>query len=149
MKVLLITATIFLIVSGCDTQELADTEISEITETFMMTKDAWNEGNLEKFMEGYHKSEDIVFVGSAGPIYGYDATLERYRTSYPDTTIMGKLDFEILKLYKVDKKTALLIGKYYLTRTIGNARGYYTLVWQKIDGKWVIIADHSSASETI
>jgi hypothetical protein len=44
----------------------------------------------------------------------------------------------------IDTRTVLLIGKFHLTRTIGDLSGHYTLVWQKIDGKWVIICDHSS-----
>jgi len=37
-----------------------------------------------------------------------------------------------------------MIGKFYLTRSIGDQQGYYTLIWQKIDGVWKIISDHSS-----
>jgi len=148
MKTLISTTLLLLVLSGCAVNDLSENDRKEITDTFMMTKDAWNAGDLEKFMEGYLNSEEIAFVGSAGPIYGYDATLKRYQTSYPDTTVMGKLDFDILKLYKIDRHSAILIGKFYLTRTIGDTWGYYTLVWQKINGKWVIITDHSSAAAT-
>jgi len=148
MKTLIAATLSLLILSGCVSSELTEADRKEITDTFMATKDAWNAGDIEKFMEGYWNSEEIAFVGSAGPVYGYEATLKRYQTSYPDTTVMGKLDFEILKLYKTDRRSAILIGKFYLTRTIGDAWGHYTLVWKKINGKWVIITDHSSAAAT-
>lgn len=131
-----------IIVNG-DT-ELSQADRDEIMTTFMATEDAWNEGNLEDFMKGYHQSDDIAFVGASGPVYGYDATLERYVSSYPDTVVMGKLDFEILNLYKIDTRTAIMIGRFYLNRSIGDQQGYYTLVWQQIDGNWKIISDHSS-----
>ncbi|MBN1388870.1 MAG: nuclear transport factor 2 family protein [Bacteroidales bacterium] len=124
--------------------ELSQTDRDEIINTFMATKDAWNEGNLEEFMKGYNQSDDIAFVGASGPTYGYEATLKRYINVYPNLEAMGKLDFEVLKLYKIDTRTAIMIGKFYLTRTIGDQQGYYTLVWQKIDDNWKIISDHSS-----
>jgi len=127
-----------------DNPELSQADRDEIINTFMATKDAWNEGDLEAFMKGYNQSNDIAFVGASGPVYGYEATLERYVKSYPGLEAMGKLDFEVLKLYKIDTHTAIMIGKFYLTRTIGDHQGYYTLVWQKIDGNWKIICDHSS-----
>jgi len=27
---------------------------------------------------------------------------------------------------------------------VGDIGGYYTLLWQKIKGKWVIVCDHTS-----
>jgi ketosteroid isomerase-like protein len=124
--------------------ELSQADRDEIINTFMATKDAWNKGNLEEFMKGYYKSDDIAFVGTSGPTYGYEATLERYTEGYPNLDAMGKLEFEVLKLYKIDTRTAIMIGKFYLTRPIGDRQGYYTLVWQKIDSNWKIISDHSS-----
>ena len=106
---------------------------------------AWNEGNIEKFMETYWNSEKLSFVGSSGPIYGWEATLERYKNSYPDKAAMGTLKFDILELSRIDKKTALVIGKFHLTRKIGDLSGHFTLVIQKINKKWLIISDHSSA----
>ncbi len=124
--------------------ELTQADREEIINTFMATKDAWNEGDLVEFMKGYHKSDDIVFSGASGPVYGYEATLERYQKGYPDLAAMGKLDFEVMKLYKIDNRTAIMIGQFYLTLEAGDQKGYYTLIWQKTDGEWLIISDHSS-----
>ena len=116
----------------------------EIQAVFAMQEKAWNEGNLEKFMEGYWKSDQLVFVGSRGPTYGWQETLDSYKKGYPDKAAMGKLKFETLKITKIDRKTVLVIGKWQLTKEAGNAGGYFSLVWQKIEGHWLIIADHSS-----
>ena len=32
---------------------------------------AWNSGDIDAFMEGYLKSENLIFSGSNGPIYGW------------------------------------------------------------------------------
>jgi len=106
--------------------------------------EAWNEGNIEKFMETYWKSDKLVFMGSRGPTYGWQATLDSYKKGYPDKTAMGHLKFKILEMTKIDTKTVFVIGRFELTREIGDLAGHFTLIIQKIDGKWVIISDHSS-----
>lgn len=106
---------------------------------------AWNEGNLDKFMETYWKSEKLVFVGSRGPTYGWQATLDNYKKSYPDKAAMGKLVLKIMDVKKIDSNTVFLIGRFELTREIGDMAGHFTLVIQKINGKWLIISDHSSS----
>ena len=57
---------------------------------------AWNAGDLEGFMKGYWKSDSLMFIGSSGVTYGWEATLNNYRKNYPDTATMGILTFDIL-----------------------------------------------------
>lgn len=105
----------------------------------------WNAGNVEAFMNGYWKSDSLTFVGKVGVTYGYEATLSNYKRRYPDRASMGTLKFNILKLTFPSRNTAYVIGQWHLTRPqIGDAGGHYTLLWRKIDGKWVIVSDHSS-----
>jgi hypothetical protein len=40
--------------------------------------------------------------------------------------------------------TWFVLGKWALTRSIGNISGHYTLLFKKIKGEWVIVVDHSS-----
>ena len=35
---------------------------------------AWNNGDIETFMQGYWKSDSLVFVGKATPLYGWQST---------------------------------------------------------------------------
>lgn len=107
-------------------------------------ENAWNEGNHEAFMKGYWESDSLMYVGKSGISYGYDNTLARYRQAYPDQRSMGTLSFEILHLISLGKKEALMIGKWTLQRQDGDLDGHFSLVWNKIRGKWVIICDHSS-----
>ena len=107
--------------------------------------EAWNEGKLEKFMQTYWDSEKLVFVGSRGPTYGWQATLESYKRGYPDKKTMGHLEFKILDISKIDRNTVFVIGRFELTREVGDVAGHFTLVIQKKKGKWKIISDHSSA----
>ncbi len=151
MKTLRIIITGILIASfylnSFGEEKISQNEKLKIESLLAKQVEAWNEGNLEKFMETYRNSEKLSFVGSRGPTFGWQQTLENYKTGYPDKAAMGKLKFTILNISKIDKKTVFVIGKFDLTREIGNLSGYYTLVIQKFGKEWLIVSDHSSSSD--
>jgi len=95
-------------------------------------------------MKGYWENDSLLFLGKSGPKYGYANTLSNYKKNYPDTTVMGKLSFEVLKVQPLSPDTYFVVGKFMLQRTIGNLSGYYTLLFKRIKGEWVIVVDHSS-----
>jgi ketosteroid isomerase-like protein len=105
---------------------------------------AWNNGNLEQFMIGYWQSDSLMFIGKNGPTYGYDKTLENYKKGYPDTAHMGKFTSTIISMKRLSPEYYFVTGKWFLKRTVGDVSGYYTLLIRKINGKWVVVADHSS-----
>ena len=104
----------------------------------------WNKGNLESFMKGYWQNDSLLFIGKNGPKFGYETTLENYKKGYPDTAHMGKFTSTIISMKKLSKSYYFVVGKWFLKRSVGDATGYYTLLIQKINGEWVIVADHSS-----
>jgi ketosteroid isomerase-like protein len=105
---------------------------------------AWNNGDLEAFMKGYWESDSLMFVGKSGITYGWQKTLDNYKKGYPDTAAMGKLHFDILEMKPVSEDHYFVIGKWQLTRSIGNIGGYFSLLFKKINGEWLIICDHTS-----
>ena len=105
---------------------------------------SWNSGDLDNFMVGYLHSDSLVFIGKSGPTYGYENTLANYKKNYPSLDYMGKLSFEIIQVRPLTSDHYFVIGKWHLSRKVGDASGVYTLLFKKINGKWNIIADHSS-----
>jgi len=105
---------------------------------------AWNRGDIDAFMVGYWENDSLMFIGKSGVTYGYKNTLANYKKNYPDTTVMGKLTFTLIQVKQLSPEYFHVTGKYYLTRTIGDASGHFTLMFRKINGKWVVISDHSS-----
>lgn len=105
---------------------------------------AWNNGSLDNFMNGYWQSDSLMFIGKKGLTYGYDATLNNYKKSYPDTSYMGKFTSTVISLKKLSNNYYFVVGKWHLQRSVGNIEGHYTLLIKKINGQWVIVADHSS-----
>jgi len=104
----------------------------------------WNKGNLESFMKGYWESDSLTFIGKSGITYGWKNTLDNYKKGYPDTAAMGKLNFELVTVKRLSKDYFFVVGKWHLTRSIGNIGGAYTLLFRKIKNQWVIVTDHSS-----
>lgn len=104
----------------------------------------WNKGDLENFVTGYWNNDSVMFIGSKGIVYGYQNTLDRYKKSYSDTTQMGKLQFTILQMKKLSPEYYFVVGKFDLKRSVGDASGHFNLLLRKINGRWKIVADHSS-----
>lgn len=107
-------------------------------------RQAWNTGNLETFMGTYWQSDSLMFIGKSGVTYGWQNTLNNYKKGYPDTAAMGKLKFDILEVRRLSVMYFFVVGKWHLTRSIGDVGGHFTLLFKKVKNKWVIVADHSS-----
>ena len=106
--------------------------------------EAWNKGDIERFMKTYWENDSLMFIGKGGIKYGWNNTLDNYKRNYPDTVAMGKLSFNILKISQLSPEYIYVVGKWHLQRSIGDLGGHYDLLFRKINGRWVIIADHSS-----
>lgn len=118
---------------------------SEIMEVLNRQQENWNKGDIETFMQDYWKSDELKFIGKNGVVKGWNATLERYLKSYPDRATMGQLKFDIKEIDFHSKKSAWVLGQWQLTRPEkGDLGGFFTLIFKKIDGKWVIVSDHTS-----
>lgn len=116
----------------------------EIREVMKKQVECWNAGDLDCFMQSYLQSDDLVFVGSNGPKYGWQVTLNNYKKSYPDKNAMGTLTFELLKFVPLGKAHQLVVGKWSLKRSLDSPSGHFSVIFEKIKGEWKIIADHSS-----
>jgi len=105
---------------------------------------AWNKGDIDGFMQGYWKSDSLLFVGKTGPNYGWQTTLDHYKKTYPDKAAMGELTFNILKVSLLDAGNAFVLGSWHLKRNQDALGGYFTLWFRKIKGEWKIVCDHTS-----
>ena len=140
MKTLFLSILLF-----CSIQLLAQTKTEkQIISILKIQDEAWNNGDINGFMETYLKSDSLMFIGKSGVTYGWQNTLNNYKKGYPDATAMGKLNFTLIDIKKLSRKYYHVVGKWHLTRSIGDLQGHFTILMQKIKGKWYIIADHSS-----
>ena len=105
---------------------------------------AWNAGDIDRFMNTYWHDDSLMFIGKSGVTYGWENTLKNYKKGYPDTAAMGKLDFQLLSVKRLSAIYFSVVGKWHLKRSVGDVAGAFTLLFRKVKGRWVIISDHSS-----
>ncbi|OKL39655.1 DUF4440 domain-containing protein [Pontibacter flavimaris] len=106
----------------------------------------WSRGELVCYMQGYWKSDSLLFVGSRGLTYGWQQTLDNYKRGYPGVSAMGKLNFDLKELRPLSPETMLVVGKWHLQRDAdkGDLEGHFSVIFRKFPEGWKIIADHSS-----
>lgn len=105
---------------------------------------AWNRGDLEGFMQGYWRSDELRFISGDRITRGWQATLDNYKRSYGAPGMMGTLAFSDLDLTFLGKDAAYVVGSWKLTREKDSPQGKFSLLWKKINGKWLVVSDHSS-----
>jgi ketosteroid isomerase-like protein len=106
--------------------------------------DAWNRGSVADFMKGYWNNDSLIFINPSGIRYGYTTALNNYKKKYNGPDKMGKLFFTLLKINRLSPDYCFVIGKWFLKRKVGDVGGIYTLLFRRIGGRWLIVADHTS-----
>jgi len=144
-------AVLVLMISSCIQPDTNNFELNEMPESVVAKltaqQNAWNSGDIKAFMEiAYWKDDALIFIGSKGPTYGFDATLTNYEKSYPNAQAMGTLKFELLDWRSLGTNHGLMVGSWALSRKgdLEDLQGHFSLTWECQEGNWVIIADHSS-----
>lgn len=135
---------IICVVGNVSAQRLRAADHAAILEVMRLQEDAWNQGDLQGFMQGYWQNDSLRFIGKSGITYGWQPTLDNYVKGYPDKAAMGKLTFTILRVESLGRGRAHVTGRWHLQRAQDAPQGYFTLLWRKVDGRWVIVADHLS-----
>ncbi|SDC48576.1 YybH family protein [Pedobacter soli] len=138
----ILLAVLLLISAGSFAQNAKDKQA--ILDLLEKQRTDWNKGDVEAFMEGYEKSDSLLFVGKSGPTYGWQKTLDNYKKGYPDKSAMGFLVFGIKKVDFLNPNLAFVLGSWNVKREKDELKGYFTLLIKKIKGEWKVVADHSS-----
>ncbi|MBC6990028.1 YybH family protein [Hymenobacter sp. BT491] len=133
------------LLSACSQVPAATSLRRDITQVLTTQTAAWNRGDVAGFMQGYWQSDSLVFIGKRGLTYGWQPTLDNYKRNYPDAAAMGQLVFSNLRITPLGDEAAHVVGKWHLTRPkAGDLEGHFLLVFRRLNGQWVIVADHSS-----
>nr|MBC7614339.1 DUF4440 domain-containing protein [Pseudopedobacter sp.] len=104
----------------------------------------WNTGDVTAYMQGYWKSDSLLFVSTSGIDYGWQKTLEAYQKFYPNKATMGYLTFDIKKIKMIDETHAFVLGTWNIKTEKDNPQGYFTLLLEKFKDGWKVVVDHTS-----
>jgi ketosteroid isomerase-like protein len=122
-----------------------DDSIRAAVESVLRTQEeAWNRGDVDAFMEHYWTSDDLTFSSGGKTTRGWNATHDRYREKYPTREKMGRVSFSGLEITQLGDSAALVLGQWNLDRESEPLSGNFSIVFRKLDGRWVIVHDHTS-----
>lgn len=138
-------------ISGCAPQSAApsyDAEAikTQIKETLTRQDNAWNDGDIDGFMKDYIKDESLRFASGGNIRRGWQATIDRYKLTYPDKAAMGTLSFTDLEINVITAQDALVFGRWKLDRAEDTPNGLFTLHMREQGGQWLIVSDHTSSA---
>jgi beta-aspartyl-peptidase (threonine type) len=111
---------------------------------------AWNKGDLDGFMEGYWRDEQLTFISGDDITHGWDATRARYQKKYftpgQDGKLneRGELSFAELQVEGVSPMAAIVRGRYILKLSDKTDTGRFTLTFRRLAAGWRITSDHTS-----
>lgn len=134
------------LLGACRSDRLTSRDEAAIRSVLERQKNAWNRGDIDTFMAGYHRRPDLVFTSGTKIRRGYDQTLASYRSKYVDGQAMGQLEFRDVELQPIGADGAVALGHFSLTETPQASRGVFSLVFAREGGRWGIIHDHTSAA---
>jgi ketosteroid isomerase-like protein len=111
---------------------------------------AWNRGDLAAYMDGYAKTDALVFTSGGNVRRGWQKAFDHYQSKYAkDPASMGKLVFEILSIDTVGADGAVVLGNWILTNSPSDGRGVFSVVLERRPEGWRIVHDHTSSSATL
>lgn len=105
---------------------------------------AWNAGDLEKAMDFYWNSPEMLWISRSGIDKGYTPVFESYKKDFADKSKMGIYSFEPLHIEKLSKTAVYYVFRWKIElngkRKMG---GVSSQVWKKIKGRWLIVSEHA------
>lgn len=102
---------------------------------------AWNEGNLDAYMNGYANAADTMLVDNAVVTAGWAPLKKTFERDIAAAGAMGRLTFGGLDVRMTSEDVATVVGKYSIARANGGRGGVVTLVMKRIDGVWRIVQE--------
>lgn len=140
------------VLSGCRAEPSSGRPTAEdeaqIRAVLEQQEQAWNRGDIQAFMQGYHRRPDVVFTSGGKIRRGWDETLAAYEKKYVAGDAMGRLALTDVELQPVGEGGMVALGHFRVTESPQATEGVFTLVFAKDEqGRWGIVHDHSSAAE--
>jgi ketosteroid isomerase-like protein len=107
---------------------------------------AWNAGDIAGYMDGYWRSDSLLFTSGGTARRGWKPTYDAYAKKYATKELMGRLVFSEIEVHPLADGAAWVFGSWALERAADRPHGLFTLVFSRINGSWKIVHDHTSSA---
>lgn len=118
--------------------------VSELIQTQIAD---WNRGDVEAYMRGYRRSDDLRFATDGYVKRGFDEVLARYRNDYADRASMGQLSVSDLEITELGADAAIAFGGWAVKTADSTYCGLFTLTLRRFDEGWRITQEHTSTGQ--
>lgn len=129
-----------------DSEKNNEQTIADVRAVLEAQAAAWNRGDIEGYMNGYERSDDITFISGDALTRGWQTVLARYQKNYDSREKMGTLAFGELEIKPLSAFYAAGTGRWQLTRANDNPHGRFTLLFRRTAQGWRIVHDHTSSA---
>ena len=120
--------------------------LARIRSVLRAQQEAWNRGDIDRFMNGYARSASTVFISEDTIRRGWQTVRDRYRKKYSSRAKMGTLTFSDLEITLLSSDSAVASGRWKLKRASDQPHGRFTLILRRRPEGWRIVYDHTSAA---
>ena len=108
---------------------------------------AWNNGDIEGFMNGYERAESTTFISGDELTRGWQTVLDRYKRRYSSQAQMGKLTLSEIDFQPIDTSHVLADGRWQLQLANDSPHGRFTLLFRRTGNGWKIVHDTTTSAE--
>jgi hypothetical protein len=124
----------------------AKSEVQRVYEVLLKMLDCWNAHDIERYMEGFWKSPELLVVVDAEEFNGWQQLHDSYLSGYPDRDAMGFIEPTRIQVKLLKPDLALALTWWSVTFRISKRPvvGNTTMNLQKLDGAWKIVDSHTS-----
>ncbi len=135
--------TLFLLAS-CGAPPAPDWR-SEVSALLTAQAAAWNRGDIAGYMDGYWRSDSLLFTSGGSVRRGWSETFKKYAATYDSREKMGTLTFSGLEFHLPAPGAAWVFGRWELARASDAPGGVFTVVLRRFPEGWKIVHDHTSS----
>jgi ketosteroid isomerase-like protein len=108
---------------------------------------AWNNGDIEGFMDGYERAETTTFISGDELTRGWQTVFDRYKRRYSSQAQMGTLTFSEIDFQAIDASHVIADGRWQLRLANDSPHGRFTLLFRRTNNGWRIVHDTTTSAE--
>jgi uncharacterized protein (TIGR02246 family) len=124
----------------------ADPE-KEIYDQMMKMVDAWNRHDLDGYLDGFLRSDDILLVVEGETVRGWDLLSKALHAGYPNPQEMGTLTVDRVQVQMLAPDLGFVLASYTIVFPKKKEFGTDTIVMKKVAEGWREMISHTSFVE--
>ena len=119
----------------------------EIYDQMMRMVDAWNRHDLDAYLDGFLRSDDILLVVEGESVRGWDLLSKALHNGYPNPQEMGTLTIDRMQVQMLAPDLGFVLIWYTIVFPKKKVFGTDTVIVKKVPEGWREMISHTSFVE--